>query len=114
MPAKTPAVNTRNGLTQAGGAVTLNVQKEAGFYQIYISTSATPATGTLAIAYSCPGSDAFTPLLDSGGNALTINMAAPQPIIVEDVCIERIRVTPTAFDADKTYNLHVLTIENYV
>lgn len=115
MRAKTPAINQKGkNLTQAMGAYTQVVQKEAGFYQIYISTSATASAGTLAISYACPGSDFFMPLLDSTGNPLTINMASPQPVVVEDVYIEQIRVTPTGFDADKTYNLYVLTIENEV
>lgn len=116
MPAiKTPAVNKQGVvLTQAMGAYTQVVQKQAGFYQIYISTSATASAGTLAIEYSCPESDFFVPLLDSEGNAITIDMTAPQPVVAEDVYIEKIRVTPTGFDADKTYNLFVLTISNEV
>jgi hypothetical protein len=106
-----PAVNPTPTLTQAAGATTLQVQKTAGFYQIYVETSATPTAGTLAVSYACEGSNTFMPLLDAEEAAITINLTAPQPVVVEGVFIDKFKFTPTGFDADKTYKVFVATTQ---
>ena len=106
-----PAVNKTDSTTQAAGAVTLEVQQAAGFYQIYVETSATPTAGTLAISYACEDSNTFMPLLDAEEVAITVNLVAPQPVVVEGVFIDRFKFTPTGFDADKTYKVFVATTQ---
>lgn len=98
------------GLTQAGGAQTLTLSAgDQNFYQIYITTSAAPTAGTLALSVAYPDSNTFVALKDADGNAISITMNDPQAVVVEYAVISKLRVTPTSFDADKTYSVFVLS-----
>lgn len=94
------------GHTQAAGAVTLEVNP-ANVYQIYVTTSDTATAGTAAVAVRYPESTNFVALKDSEGNAVSINLTAPEAILVENAVISAVRITPTSFDADKTFKLVV-------
>lgn len=95
----------RNGLTQAGGSVIFDF---AGFeylahHQIQIEVSATPAAGTLGIEYRTPGAAEFVAAVGSPIDLTALNISAA--FRLDNVYIDALRIVPSLFDADKTYNV---------
>lgn len=107
-PLKTPK------FTQAIGTESINVQDHNGYYQIYVETSATPTAGTLGIKFTCPESSTLMTLKDSAGVDSVINLATPQPLIVEKFFIDKFVFTLTGFDADKTCRVFVVSAKSQV
>jgi hypothetical protein len=74
-------------------------------HQIQIEESATPSAGTLAIAGRNPGAT---------DHALigTVNLTDVAELlqIIEGV-YDSLQFTPTGFDADKTYSIHVVSYQ---
>jgi len=95
---------TKTGLTQADGAETFDLKEENAFatQQLQIEVSAQPTVGTLAIAAKSPGGTVFS-VLDSTID-MTVLTATNAKIVQIDVLAEAIKITPTGFDAGKTYN----------
>jgi hypothetical protein len=98
--------------TQADGAQTVSIGNfdNAKLHQIQVSTSATPAAGTLTVAIKTPGSDSFATL------PWTIDLTALATTAVFQFTgfANQIRFTPTSFDADKTYTVIICTGERSV
>ena len=99
------------GKTQANGAQEINVvdslemSREAKkFWQIQIVPSATPSTGTMTIAVKTPGASAYTTL------TTTIDMTGTELLATFEAAAESIKLTPTSFDADKTYSAYLCAI----
>lgn len=98
------------GKTQAGGAVEINMKQKFGgsvpkkFWQVQIVPSATPAVGTMAIAIKSPGSSAYAAL------TTTIDLTGTELLASFEAAVEAIKLTPTGFDADKTYAAYISAI----
>lgn len=95
---------TLTGLTQADGAQTFTLRANNKFtrHQLHIEVSAQPAGGTLAISVKSPGASVASTL--SSTVDMTAITATNAEIVDIDVAAEEITITPTLFDADKTYN----------
>lgn len=91
---------TLSAKTQADGAqtVSLGIYEESLLHQIDVTTSATPAAGTLTVAIKTPGSSVFKSLTP------TIDLTNPALFQFWGFA-EQIRITPTGFDGDKTYTV---------
>lgn len=93
--------------TQADGAqsVSLGIYDCAKLHQLQVSTSATPSAGTLTVAVKTPGSSTFNDL------PWTIDLTALATTSIFQFYgfAEEIQVTPTGFDADKTYTVYFCT-----
>ena len=93
--------------TQADGAqaVTLGQFDSAMLHQIHVKVSATPTVGTLAVAIKTPGAADYAAL------AWTIDLTALATTGVFQFIgfAEAIQVTPTGFDAAKTYSVTICT-----
>ncbi len=90
--------------TQADGVqtVSLNIFDEAQLSQIHIAVSATPAAGTLTVSIRTPGAATYVDL------APTIDLTDPS-IFQFWGFADSIRLTPTGFDADKTYTATIIS-----
>jgi hypothetical protein len=99
--------NTVSAATQADGAqeITLGVNDSAMLHQMQVSTSATPAAGTLTVAIKTPGASAYANL------TWTIDLTdlASQAIFQFTGFAEGIQFTPTGFDGDKTYTVDIIS-----
>ncbi len=90
--------------TQAGGpiVVELGSQDYLGYHQIQVEVSATPTGGTLAVGVRSFGSEEYVDLdgtIDLTGTELLKTFG---PLFAS-----HIRITPTSFDGDKTFNVIV-------
>lgn len=84
--------------TQADGAQTFDASSyRTKDWQIGLNTTGSVSAGTLAIEYKTKGATAWTTLRDASGNAVTMNMQAPQPIEFSG-WIDSFRFTPTGFN----------------
>ena len=97
--------------TQADGAETLG---NAGFenlpnHQIQIEVSAQPAAGSLKIEFRTPGAVEYTEPEDSPVDMTAINKAVC--FRLNDVYADSFKITPTSFDADKTYSVIIVSNE---
>lgn len=89
--------------TQADGAQTIN-PANAYNHTLAVTTSATPAAGTLAVEVMADGG-AWEQLIDSStGTQVVIALTAPKAYTFQGD-ISGLRVTPASFDADKTYTV---------
>lgn len=99
---KTNLIETK---TQADGAqtVSLGIFDDAKLHQFQVSTSATPAAGILTVSIKTPGSTTFKDL------PWTIDLTALSTTSVFQFTgyASQIRITPTGFDADKTYTVEI-------
>ena len=94
------------GKKQADGAQTISL---AGYErvvrkQVQIDVSATPGAGTMAVAVRTPGSDEYV-------TADTINMVSGTRVFLVDLYCDSIRLTPTSYDAAKTYDITVFCLQ---
>ena len=94
--------NSITGKTQADGAQSIDLLEadSALIHQLHVEVSATPGAGTLAVAVKTPGATGYITL--SG----TIDLTNILLYKIEGL-VESIQVTPTGFDADKTYDVYV-------
>ena len=97
--------------TQADGAETLG---NAGFenlpnHQIQIEVSAQPAAGSLKIEFRTPGASQYTEPEDSPVDMTAINKAVC--FRLNNVFADSFKVTPTDFDAAKTYSVIIISNE---
>lgn len=92
--------------TQANGAQTISVEgfESLRHYQIQAAVSATPSDGTLAVAIRTPGASEYTTL----GTIDLVN--GPLTVQFEAFC-DSIQLTPTSFDAEKTYSIFLVSGE---
>jgi len=96
------------GKAQSDGAQTFSLlENEFTIHQLQIDVSAAPATGTMAIAIKTPGASVFS-ALDSTVD-LTALSATNGKIIEIEAAAEAIKITPTSFEADKTYNAYLVS-----
>ena len=87
---------TASGLTQAGGAVVIDVNGDAMAHQM--STTKTGGTaGTLTVEVMPTGSGRFE-VLTVNGVAVTLNLADDKTFGPFDGSFDSVRVTPTGFD----------------
>ena len=77
---------------QADGAQTIELT-ESGFKN-QLAVGGTASSGTLAFEYKAAGK--WFTLVDSGGSAITVNMASNTKTYVFDGCYDAIKVTPTS------------------
>lgn len=93
--------------TQADGAqaVTLGTFDAAMLHQIQVKTSATPTAGILTVAIKTPGADDYAALTWT----IDLTALATQSVFQFVGFAEAIRVTPSGFDADKTYSVTICT-----
>lgn len=91
--------------TQADGAqtVSLEVFDCAKLHQLQVSTSAVPTAGILTVAVKTPGSSTYNDL------PWTIDLTdlATTSVFQFEGFAESIQITPTGFDAAKTYTVYV-------
>ena len=90
-------------VSQADGAqdIELEIFDEAVVHQLQFSTSATPTAGTLTISIKSPGASDFVALTP------TLDMAVGSGIFQFHGYANTLRITPTGFDALKTYSVYV-------
>lgn len=93
--------------TQADGAqvVSLGVFDEAKLHQLQVSVSATPAAGTLSVAIKTPGASAYATLPWT----IDLTSLSTQSVFQFTGFASDIQVTPSSFDADKTYTVDICT-----
>ena len=99
--------NTVSAATQADGAqeVTLGVYDSSLSHQMQVSTSATPAAGTLTVAIKTPGASAYANLTQT----IDLTDLASQAVFQFTGFTEAIQFTPAGFDADKTYTVDIIS-----
>jgi hypothetical protein len=101
---KTNSILTK---TQADGAQTadLYVFDCAKLHQIQVVVSSTPAAGTLTVGVKTPGASTYAAL------PWTIDLTdlANNSLFQFTGFATSIQVTPTGFDADKTYSVYICT-----
>lgn len=87
---------------QADGAQSISLGADDRFrqHQIQVEVSATPSAGSLAVAVKTPGASAFQEI---GAIDLTATL---KPMQFSGLAAE-IQLTPSGFDADKTYSVYV-------
>lgn len=88
--------------TQADGAWTALVDDGLLYHQIQVEVSATPSTGTLAVAVRATGAVAFV-TLDGTFDLTSANLVKT----FGPMFIAEIKFTPANFDAGKTYNVSI-------
>jgi hypothetical protein len=93
--------------TQADGAqaVSIGAFDSSKLHQLQVSTSATPAAGTLTVAIKTPGSDTYAALPWT----IDLTALATQSVFQFTGFANAIQVTPSGFDADKTYTVIICT-----
>jgi hypothetical protein len=99
---------TLSAKTQADGAqtVSLGVFDEAQLHQIHVSTSSTPAAGTLTVAIRTPGASTYITL------SPTIDLTSPALFQFWGFA-DSIQLTPASFDGDKTYSVVITSGTTY-
>ena len=93
--------------TQADGAQTVDLRSFdcAKLHQLQVSTSATPSAGTLTIGVKSPGAATYATLPWT----IDLTALASQSLFQFTGFVESIQITPTGFDADKTYGVYICT-----
>ena len=93
--------------TQADGAqsVSLGNFDSAKLHQLQVSTSATPAAGTLSVSIKTTGASDFATLSWS----IDLTDLANQSVFQFTGLVSEIQVTPVGFDGDKTYSVVIAT-----
>lgn len=94
------------GKTQANGAQTISLGADDCFreHQVQLEVSAQPAAGSLDVAVKTPGSNLFATVATIDMTTATATLA----IVTQFTrYASQIRLTPTGFDADKTYSVYV-------
>lgn len=93
--------------TQADSAqtVSLGIFDGAKLHQFQVSTSATPTAGTLTVGIKTPDASTFSTL------PWTIDLTAlsTNSVFQFSGFASQIQITPTGFDADKTYTVVICT-----
>lgn len=99
------------GKTQANGAQTIDVtdslplgEKAKRHWQVQFVPSATPAAGTATIGIKTPGASGFATL------ATTVDLTSSALLVSFDAVAEAILITPTDFDAAKTYSAFLCAV----
>ena len=79
--------------------------------QIAVETSATYKAGTLTVYFKPYGLSTYLPYY-SGGSLVTIDLASPKALILQDFAISGIKlvVSGTGSDSGKTFNASVTSI----
>lgn len=97
--------------TQADGAQVLGNRgfEYLPFHQIQIEVSAQPTAGTLKIEYKTPGGSEYIEATGSPVDLTALNKGACYRL--DNVFSESFRLTPTSFDADKTYSALIVSNE---
>lgn len=97
--------------TQANGAQTLGNRgfEYLPFHQIQVEVSAQPSAGTLKIEYLTPGATEYIEVSGSPIALTALNKAAAYRL--DNVFVESFRFTPASLDAEKTYNVIVVSNE---
>lgn len=97
-----------SGKSQADGAFTVLLAGADCFarHQIQVEPSATPSTGTLAVAMRSPGAEDFV-TLDGTFDLTSTDLVK----IFGPAFVAEFRFTPASFDAAKTYNVIVTSGE---
>lgn len=105
-----PVTSKLEALTQADGAQEIDLKEHNRFsvQQLQIEVSAQPSAGTLTIAIKTPGANIYCNLDDTVD--MTALTATEGISIRIDAFAENIKVTPTGFDADKTYNVYAVSM----
>lgn len=93
--------------TQADGAQTVSLGNfdSARLHQFQVAVSSTPTAGTLTVAIRTPGASTYSTL------PWTIDLTdlSTQSVFQFTGFADSIQITPTSFDADKTYSVIVCT-----
>jgi hypothetical protein len=92
--------------SQAGGAqiIDLSGYERARIHQVQIDVSATPAAGTMDVSIQTPGASGYVSLGD-------IDLVSGPLAVMFDGYCDSIRLTPSSFDAAKTYNAAVFVLQ---
>ena len=78
-------------------------------HQIQIEVSAQPSAGTLKLEYRTPGA---TEYVEPSGSPVTLSALNKAACFrLDNLYFDSFRVTPTGFDADKTYNVIIQSNE---
>lgn len=90
------------------GAVTLSVNDQANWYQIYIETDGTLTAGTFAITGAYTDSQTFVAVSDEDGAAISFTFDDLQAQVASDAVFAQIKVTPSGLvPTTVKYRLHV-------
>lgn len=93
--------------TQADGAqvISLGIYDSAKLHQLQVSVSSTPIAGALTVGVKTPGSSSYAAL------PWTIDLTALSTNSLFQFIgfATAIQITPTGFDADKTYTVDICT-----
>lgn len=93
--------------TQADGAQTVSLGNfdSAKLHQLQVSVSATPTAGTLTVAIRTPGASTHATL------PWTVDLTdlSTQSVFQFVGFADQIQITPSGFDADKTYSVIICT-----
>jgi len=98
--------------TQADGTFSIDTRETSKFksqrvlnkWQVHVEISATPSAGSLTLAVKSQGATAYQDL--SG----TIDLVNGPYIKTFEVVADSIQVTPSGFDADKTYSVYFTAV----
>lgn len=98
------------GLTQADGAVTIDVSTlDSSAIQVAFDTVGTVTTGSATLQMRCHGSGELESVNDSTGTPITVNFPAPKTVVIDNARVVEIVVTPSGFDGD-SYGVTVTAV----
>jgi hypothetical protein len=94
------------GKSQADGAQTIDLTgyERAKIKQVQIDVATPPAAGTMDVSIRTPGASGYVSL-----GSINI-VSGPLAVMFDGYC-DSIRLTPSSFDAAKTYNAAVFVLQ---
>ena len=99
--------------TNISSDVTVTSSRIFKWFQVDIETPVAFTSGTVTIYYRAYGMSVYKPLLDSSGQNITISLANPKIIVVQDFAISDIKLVVSGADSGKTFNAStILSYDN--
>lgn len=96
---------------QADGDQAVFIEGRFAKIQIDVETDADVTAGTLQVFFATPGMSRPKALRGSDGKPVVIDLIAPYPVSLEDLCLERLIFRPVGLDAARSYQVVVLSQE---
>ena len=95
------------GRKQSDGDISIAYfPSDVEWIQIDAECSLVPTGGSLAVKFKTPGMTTAKALLSSGV-PVVISLKNPYPVLIENICLSEIILSPSGFDADKTFSVCV-------
>jgi len=92
------------GVNQAGGAQTFDLEPGHHIHQIQFEPSAAPSAGTMTFALRTPGANNYIAI----DTSMDLTDAADYLISITGYG-DSLKCTPASFDAGKTYSLYLMS-----